>query len=168
MEFCYFCSSHWDREWYRPFQYFRGMLLENAEKILETLENDPEFQQFVFDGQTIVLEDITEIRPDWKDRLKRQILRGSLKVGPWYLMPDELLPSGEALIRNFLRGRRIAREYGSAPWPVGYLPDLFGHIAQMPQILRGFGIRTAVAWLLCIARGGFAHTYVHGAACPFL
>ena len=65
MEFCYFCSSHWDREWYRPFQYFRGMLLENAEKILETLENDPAFQQFVFDGQTIVLEDITEIRPDW-------------------------------------------------------------------------------------------------------
>ena len=146
MEFCYFCSSHWDREWYRPFQYFRGMLLENAEKILETLENDPAFQQFVFDGQTIVLEDITEIRPDWKNRLKRQILRGSLKVGPWYLMPDELLPSGEALIRNFLRGRRIAREYGSAPWPVGYLPDLFGHIAQMPQILRGFDIRTAVAW----------------------
>ncbi len=146
MEFYYFCSSHWDREWYRPFQYFRGMLLENAEKILDVLENDPAFQCFVFDGQTIVLEDITEIRPDWKERLKEQIGRGRLKIGPWYLMPDELLPSGEALIRNLLRGRRIAGEYGVDPWPVGYLPDTFGHIAQMPQILREFGMEIAVGW----------------------
>ncbi len=28
----------------------------------------------------------------------------------------------------------------------GYLPDSFGHIAQMPQILRGFGIKNAVFW----------------------
>ena len=52
MKFCYFASSHWDREWYRPFQYFRGMLLEQAEKILDTLENDPAYERFVFDGQS--------------------------------------------------------------------------------------------------------------------
>ena len=146
MKFYYFDSTHWDREWYKPFQYFRGMLLENTEKILDTLEHHPEYQRFFFDGQTIVLEDITEIRPDLKDRLAEQIRNGRLNVGPWYLMPDELLVSGESIIRNLLRGRRIAKEYGTSPWPVGYVPDIFGHIAQLPQIMRGFGIGTIVAW----------------------
>lgn len=146
MKFYYFNSTHWDREWYRPFQYFRGMLLENAGKILDTLENNPDYRWFVFDGQTVVLDDITEIRPDLKTRLQAQIIRGKLKVGPWYLMPDELLVSGEAMIRNLLRGARIAREYGAEPWPVGYVPDIFGHIAQFPQIAHGFGINTIVGW----------------------
>ena len=76
MKFCYFASSHWDREWYRPFQYFRGMLLEQAEKILDTLENDPAYERFVFDGQTVVLEDIAEIRPELMPGLKAQIAQG--------------------------------------------------------------------------------------------
>ena len=28
----------------------------------------------------------------------------------------------------------------------GYVPDAFGHINQLPQILAGFGIRSAVFW----------------------
>ena len=146
MKFYYFDSTHWDREWYKPFQYFRGLLLENTERILDTLEHRSEYRRFFFDGQTIVLEDITEIRPDLKERLTEQIRKGRLKVGPWYLMPDELLISGESMIRNLLRGRRLAKEFGTAPWPVGYVPDIFGHIAQLPQIMRGFGIGTIVAW----------------------
>src|SRR5260370_22792842 len=39
----------------------------------------------------------------------------------------------------------IARRFGR-PLDVGYLPDQFGHIAQMPQILAGFGFTTAVLW----------------------
>ena len=146
MKFYYFDSTHWDREWYKPFQYFRGLLLENTERILDTLEHHSEYRRFFFDGQTIVLEDIIEIRPDLKERLTEQIRKGRLKVGPWYLMPDELLISGESMIRNLLRGRRLAKEFGTAPWPVGYVPDIFGHIAQLPQIMRGFGIGTIVAW----------------------
>ena len=30
--------------------------------------------------------------------------------------------------------------------PIGYLPDMFGHIAQMPQILQKAGIGRAVVW----------------------
>lgn len=146
MKFYYFDSTHWDREWYKPFQYFRGILLENTERILATLENRPEYRRFFFDGQTIVLEDIEEVRPDLMPRLRSQIRQGRLRIGPWYVMPDELLVSGESLIRNLLRGRRIAEEYGVEPWPVGYVPDIFGHISQLPQILRGFGIGTIVAW----------------------
>ena len=142
----YFNATHWDREWYRPFQYFRGMLLENVEKILWTLKNIPRYQAFVFDGQTIVLEDILEIRSDLKNTLRSEIQRGKLKIGPWYLMPDELLVSGESLIRNLLMGRQMALTFGSEPWPVCYVCDTFGHIAQLPQLCREFGLHTIVGW----------------------
>lgn len=140
----YFLSTHWDREWYLPFQRFRIMLLEDAERILNNLEREPDYR-FVFDGQTIVLEDIEEIMPKWRGRLKKQISSGRMLVGPWYVMPDEFLVSGEALIRNLLAGSRLSKEHGAAPWKVGYVCDIFGHIAQLPQILDGFGIGTAVA-----------------------
>ena len=58
-------------------------------------------------------------------------------MGPWYVLPDEFLASGESLIRNLIFGKAIAEELGDY-CPVGYLPDQFGHIAQMPQLLRRF------------------------------
>ncbi|MDP7423722.1 MAG: glycoside hydrolase family 38 C-terminal domain-containing protein, partial [bacterium] len=73
------------------------------------------------------------------------IREGRVLIGPWYVQPDEFLVSGEAHIRNLLIGHRIARRYGTI-MKVGYLPDCFGHISQMPQILRGFGIDSAMFW----------------------
>src|SRR5690606_27235628 len=58
---------------------------------------------------------------------------------------DEFLVSGETLVRNLQLGLRRAREFGGA-LEVGYLPDMFGHIAAMPQLLRLFGMEHAVAW----------------------
>lgn len=137
--------THWDREWYQPFQEFRRRLVRLTDNLLDLLENDPSFLHFHFDGQTIVLEDYLEIRPDNRQRLKRLIRAGRLAVGPWYVLPDEFLVSGESIVRNLQIGHRIASEFG-VPMKIGYLPDQFGHIAQMPQLLRGFGIEDAVVW----------------------
>ena len=145
MRFYYFNSSHWDREWYLPFERFRIKLIELVLHLLDRLENDPEYGKFTFDGQTIWMEDVEEIRPDLRVRLEKLIAANKLNIGPWYTMPDEFLVSGEALIRNLLVGREICRAHGCEPWPVGYVCDIFGHIAQLPQILAGFGIGKAVA-----------------------
>ncbi|MBN2641197.1 MAG: hypothetical protein JXR78_06070 [Victivallales bacterium] len=142
----YFNSSHWDREWYQPFQHFRMYLIDMAEELLLTLERDPEFKVFCFDGQTVVLEDILEVHPEWRERLNCLISSGRLRVGPWYVQPDEFLVSGEALIKNLELGCLQARQAGGAPWPIGYLCDTFGHIAQMPQILKGFDIECSAVW----------------------
>ncbi len=53
--------------------------------------------------------------------------------------------SGKSLIRNLQIGLQRAAEFGE-PMRVGYVPDCFGHIAQLPQILQGFGIDNAVFW----------------------
>ena len=142
MKILYDFSTHWDREWYRTFQGFRYGLVKMMDTLIEKLESG-ELWNFTFDGQTIVLEDYYEIRPENKERVSALIKSGKLKVGPWYIMPDEFLVSGESLIKNFLTGKKIAEGYGVQAWQFGYMNDIFGHIAQMPQILNGFGIRSA-------------------------
>lgn len=144
MKIFYFSSTHWDREWYQTFQGFRKRLVETTEGVCDHLEEDSEFGVFHFDGQTIVLEDIFEVRPDLAPRLETLIESRRVLIGPWYVMPDEFLVSGEALIRNLSIGHRIAREYGVEPWKFGYICDIFGHIAQMPQIFAGVGISYAL------------------------
>ena len=146
MRIYYFNSTHWDREWYQPFQEFRKYLVDTTRELLDIFETVPEFEKFTFDGQTIVLEDTTEIHPEWRSKLEKYISDGKLNVGPWYVMPDEFLCSGEAMMRNLSVGRKIAEEYSGTPWKVGYICDIFGHIAQMPQLLDGFGLKGAVVW----------------------
>ena len=137
--------THWDREWYLPFQRFRASLLEAVDLLLELMESNSQYRHFTLDGQTIVLEDYLELRPDREHQLRRLIEEGRILIGPWYVMPDEFLVSGESLVRNLLEGHRVASRFGGE-MKVGYIPDPFGHIAQMPQILRGFGIDSAVLW----------------------
>ncbi len=138
--------AHWDREWYQPFQGFRRRLVGTIDDALAILEGDPSYRYFWLDGQTIVLEDYLEIRPENEGRLRRLIEAGRLGVGPWYCQPDEALVSGEALIRNLLKGHRQAASYGHPVPKIGYVPDIFGHISQLPQILAGFGIDNAFFW----------------------
>lgn len=131
--------THWDREWYGSYQLFRLRLVRLMNKLLALLERDPDYKTFNLDGQTIILEDYLEVHPEKREALKQYITEGRLKVGPWYILPDEFLSSGESLVHNLLLGGKIAREYGHR-MNVGYIPDTFGHIAQLPQILRGFGL----------------------------
>lgn len=140
MKIFYLNSTHWDREWYVPFQSFRYNLVEMINSLLDILDNDPEYKLFCLDGQTIVLEDYAEIEPERAEDLKKYIEQGRIKVGPWYVMPDEFLLSGESLIRNLMTGDRLAKKWGGKPLKYGYVNDIFGHIAQMPQIFAGFNI----------------------------
>ncbi len=132
--------SHWDREWYMPFEYHRAYLVKLIDDCLELFEKDKDFRHFHLDGQTIVLEDYLEIKPQNKELLKKYVKTGKFAVGPWYVLQDEFLTSSEANIRNLLVGMDIAKEYG-AVCPVGYFPDSFGNAGQMPQILKQAGMR---------------------------
>jgi len=136
--------THWDREWYRTFQAFRARLVDTVDKVLEVLDRDPGWS-FVLDGQTIVVEDYLAIRPDQAERLAAACRAGRLAIGPWYVQPDSLLPSGETHVRNLLEGRRVGMQFGPVS-TVAYTPDSFGHPSQFPQIFRGFGLDGFVYW----------------------
>ena len=132
-------ETHWDRAWYQTFQEFRVKLVNLVNNLISILEKDSRYKCFTLDGQTIVLEDYLEIHPEKEKVLRELISSGRILVGPWYVLPDEFLVSGEALIRNLMIGGETAGRFGKV-MSAGYLPDPFGHISQLPQILRGFGI----------------------------
>ncbi|HEX5823143.1 MAG TPA: hypothetical protein VFY18_01670 [Candidatus Limnocylindrales bacterium] len=136
--------THWDREWYEPFQVFRMRLVELVDQLLDSMEAD-ERLAFTLDGQVATVDDYLEVRPAGRLRIERLIAAGRLAIGPWQILMDEFLVSGETIIRNLEIGWHAAEALGAA-MPVGYLPDMFGHIAQMPQILRRAGIGHAVVW----------------------
>ena len=99
----------------------------------------------MLDGQTILVEDVLAVQPDWLPRIAAAVGRGQLEIGPWYILADELIPSGESLVRNLLQGARDARQLG-ARMNVLYSPDAFGHPAVLPTLAREFGIDAGVTW----------------------
>jgi len=137
--------THWDREWYKSYQDFRLALVELIDTLIPLLEHDASYPHFMLDGQMAVVDDYLEVRPEAEERLRALAAAGRLSVGPWYILMDEFLASGETIVRNLQMGIERGAAFGGA-MDVGYLPDMFGHIAQMPQILRLAGFGDAVVW----------------------
>ena len=136
--------THWDREWYLPFEVMRAQLVEMLDEALDHLERDPRLS-FTLDGHVALVDDYLEMRPSAEPRVRALVTAGKLHIGPWFTQSDTMLPDGESLIRNLALGIRRAEALGGA-MRVGYMPDQFGHAAQLPQILRMFDIDGAVLW----------------------
>lgn len=136
--------SHWDREWYMPFEKHRYRLIKLMDSLIEKMEEDPEYKYYNLDGQMVLLDDYLQIKPYMWERLKKLINDGRIKVGPWYVLQDEYLISDEANVRNMLIGLSEGNDKGVIISKIGYLPDSFGNISQMPQILKKCGIETVV------------------------
>jgi 2-O-(6-phospho-alpha-D-mannosyl)-D-glycerate hydrolase len=82
--------THWDREWYRPFQSFRMELVDLVDRILELLKGDPRFR-FTLDGQLATVDDYLEVRPEAEAEIRMLVAEGRLSVGPWQFLMDEFL-----------------------------------------------------------------------------
>ncbi|HLN04854.1 MAG TPA: hypothetical protein VK217_01145, partial [Acidimicrobiales bacterium] len=137
--------THWDREWYSPFRTFQLRLVDLVDELLELMESDPSYARFLLDGQMAAVDDYLEVRPENEGRLRHLAASGRVTFGPWYVLTDEFLVSGETIVRNLQLGLERAAAFGGA-MEVGYLPDMFGHVGQMPQLLRGAGFTDAVVW----------------------
>ncbi|HEU5183287.1 MAG TPA: glycoside hydrolase family 38 C-terminal domain-containing protein [Gemmatimonadaceae bacterium] len=135
--------THWDREWYLPFARFRQRLVELIDELLDEPRPDG---PFLLDGQAVLLQDYLAVRPDREGDLREMLARGALEAGPWFVLADELIASGEALARNLLLGIRTVRARGGVPPRVLYCPDSFGHPADLPTLAAGFGFPLIILW----------------------
>ena len=136
--------THWDREWYLPESVFLPRLVSTVDDLLARLHSDPD-TKFLLDGQTILLEDYLRVRREREPEVGELVRSGRLQVGPWYILADELVPSGESMIRNLLAGLADAGRLGGRA-DVLYSPDAFGHPAVWPTLAAEFGIRYGVIW----------------------
>ena len=137
--------THWDREWYLPAPAFQARLVPVVDDLIERLQRDPAYRSFLLDGQTVLVEDYLRARPEREADLRALVKTGRLQIGPWYVLADELIPSGEALVRNLLAGALDAERFGG-PTSVLYSPDAFGHPAVWPTLAREFDIKSGVIW----------------------
>jgi len=134
--------THWDREWYRTAEEFRLSLVPLVDEVLEGSAGD----RFLLDGQAIVLLDYLSVRPERRATLAAALAEGRVEAGPWFVLGDNLIPSGEALVRNLLAGRAVLGELGASPPRVLYCPDAFGHPAALPRLAAGTGAALTVVW----------------------
>ena len=137
--------THWDREWYLTSAGFLARLVPMLDDLIGVLESEPVFRSFLLDGQTVLVEDYLRVRPERRTAIEALVAAGRLQVGPWYVLADELIPSGESLIRNLLAGSADAERLGGR-LDVLYCPDAFGHPAILPTLAAEFGLRHAVLW----------------------
>ncbi|OLE60816.1 MAG: hypothetical protein AUG10_03980 [Gemmatimonadetes bacterium 13_1_20CM_2_70_10] len=137
--------THWDREWYLPRAALHARLVPALDDLVTRLTADPAYRTFLLDGQTILLEDYVRARPDREADVKALVKTNRLQVGPWYVLADEQIPSGESLVRNLLFGAADADHWGGRSEAL-YSPDAFGHPAVWPSLAREFGIRAGVLW----------------------
>ena len=137
--------SHWDREWYFTTSRSKVYLMKDLGDVLNTLENDPEFKYFMVDAQGSLLDDYIKWRPQDKERISKLVNEGRLVIGPWYTQTDQLVISGESIVRNMYYGMKRCESFGKY-MNVGYVPDSFGQSGNMPQIYRQFGIEDTLFW----------------------
>lgn len=148
--------THWDREWYHTAVRFRQGLVALIDDVLDRARGGA--PGFLLDGQTVILDDYLSVRPERREELAAALSNGALEAGPWYVLADNLIPSGEAILRNLEAGRRAMRALRSVAPPVMYCPDSFGHPAAVPMIAHEYGFELVIAWrgVLAIDGGGVA------------
>lgn len=135
--------SHWDREWYLPFEQHRYYFIKLMNNLIEQFKREGNnFKSFHLDGQTVLLDDYFDVHPENREIVKQLIEEKKLHIGPWYVLQDAFLTSSEANIRNLQIGLNDTKAYGHAA-KIGYFPDTFGIYGQAPQILKQAGIDTA-------------------------
>lgn len=141
-ELCIVSHTHWDREWYLSHAKHNYRLVKFFDALIDVMERDEKFRYFHLDGQIVVIEDYLAVRPEIEEKVRKFIAEGRWEIGPFYILQDEYLINGESSVRNALYGMQVCEKYGK-PAMVGYFPDAFGNISQVPQILRGFGMDNA-------------------------
>lgn len=136
--------THWDFEWYFTRQEAKVQFAFHMDEVFAALENN-QLDYYVLDGQMSILDDYLADFPMKKSLVKKYVDADRLFIGPWYTQIDEMVTSGESVLRNLRLGMDSAEALGTA-MPVGYLPDSFGQSQDMPKIYNGVGINYALFW----------------------
>ena len=136
--------THWDREWFLTSIYTTEWIPGLIDRLEEIVAENRDFR-YLLDGQTLIIEDLLAIRPDYEEKVRTLVSNGNLLIGPYYSQPDWQLTSGESLMRNLKLGLEITHKMGGKT-NVGWMVDTFGHLSQSPQIHQKFGIDTVYVW----------------------
>ena len=132
-------NSHLDLAWLWPMAETRRKTARTFAAQLRLLKEYPE--ALFLQSQCAEYELCLRHYPDLFEEVKKAISEGRwIADGGMWVEPDTNLAGGEALVRQFLYGRRYFRDVLGVESRVAWLPDTFGYSAALPQIIKGFGM----------------------------
>jgi alpha-mannosidase len=127
--------AHMDMNWLWTYSETMQMCNDNLRQTVAFMKEFPDFT--MVQSQAAVYNFVEKVDPPLFELVKKYVKEGRLEpVGGMWTEGDENMPSGEALSRSFLLGQRYFQSRFGRMAQIGWLPDDFGHISQMPQLLN--------------------------------
>lgn len=141
--------THIDIAWLWTVEQTREKSIRSFSTVLELMKQYPDYR--FMSSQPILYQFVKEQEPELYQEIKERIREGRWEPdGAMWLEADCNLPTGEALVRQILKGEQFFREEFGIPSKCLWLPDVFGYSAAIPQILKKCGIpyflTTKIAW----------------------
>lgn len=107
--------------------------------VMKMMDRFPEYKFTL--SQAPVYIWLKEEYPALYRRMLQRIQEGRLEVvGALYIECDTNLPGGESLVRQLLYGKRFFQKEFGQDMQVGFLPDVFGYSAALPQLFVKAGV----------------------------
>ncbi len=132
-------NSHLDLAWLWTMKETRRKTARTFAAQLRLLKEYPE--AVFLQSQCAEYELCRQYYPELFEEVRQAIREGRwIADGGMWVEPDTNMAGGEALIRQFLYGRRYFREVLGVDSRVAWLPDTFGYSAALPQIIKSFGM----------------------------
>lgn len=127
--------AHMDMNWLWTYSETMQMCNDNLRQMVAFMDEYPDYT--MLQSQAAVFNFVEMVDPPLLEQVKKYIKEGRLELaGGMWTEGDMNLSSGEAITRSFLLGQRYFQSRFGKMANIGWLPDNFGHISQMPQILK--------------------------------
>ena len=127
--------AHMDMNWLWTYSETMKMCNDNLRQAVAFMKEFPDYT--MVQSQVSVYEFVKNVDPPLFEEVKKYVKEGRLEpVGGMWTEGDANLSSGEAIARSFLLGQRYFQDNFGKMANIGWLPDNFGHVSQMPQILK--------------------------------
>ncbi len=135
-----FGQSHLDLAWKWTWEETRRKCGRTYSTQLSLMED---YEDYKFLGcEPYIFESIKKDYPELYGRILERVKSGNIiPEGGMYVEGDTNIPSGESLIRQCIYGRKWFKENFNADSVMLWLPDCFGFPGQLPQIMKGCGLK---------------------------
>jgi len=130
--------AHIDSAWLWPVRETIRKVARTSSSMTDLIAQTDDFLYGMSSAQQYAW--LKEHRPEVWEKVKAAVAAGRfLPIGGMWVESDTVMPTGEAIVRQFSQGQRFFRdELGVTPKGV-WLPDSFGYSPALPQLMRRAG-----------------------------
>ncbi|MEU1179927.1 glycoside hydrolase family 38 C-terminal domain-containing protein [Streptomyces sp. NPDC005820] len=132
--------AHIDTAWLWPLRETVRKVARTVSNVTQLMDDHPEFKFVMSQAQQLAW--LKEHRPEVYARAQEKAKTGQfLPTGSLWVEPDTNISGGEALVRQFVHGKRFFLEEFGVETEEMWLPDTFGYNAALPQLMKLAGVR---------------------------